>query len=87
LGCQLAKSRKWIYYNYENHKFSMPGPEETRDTVMESATPSELELDSGNESTTDAATPMADCDDAEAEAEAEEMLLNWALREGSGSGI
>jgi hypothetical protein len=47
--------------------------------------PSELELDSGNESTIDAAMHMANCDDADADAE--EMLLNWARRDGSRSGI
>jgi len=41
----------------------MLGSEKTMDTVMEPATPSELELDLGNESTTDTATLIADCDD------------------------
>jgi len=67
LGCQLAKSGMWICYNREIHKFFMPGSEKTMDTVMEPATPSELELDSGNESTTDTATLMADCDDTDIE--------------------
>jgi hypothetical protein len=68
LGCQLAKSGRYICYSHENHKFSMPGSEQT-DTVMESETPSELELDSGNESTTDTATIMADCEDPEVDVE------------------
>ena len=76
LGCQLAQSRKWICYSHEDHKFSMPGSEQTMD-IVESATPSELELDSENESTTDTATLMADCD-----ADAEEM--SFASRSSTG---
>ena len=60
LGCRLAKSGKYIVY--KDQKFSMP---ESVDTVMELTTPCELELDPGYESTTDTATLMADCDDAE----------------------
>jgi hypothetical protein len=64
LGCQLAKSGKWICY--DNHKFTLPRAKAV-DCVMEPTTPSELELDSGNESTTDTATLMADGDDADVE--------------------
>ena len=54
LGCQLAKSGKYI--RYENHKFSLPGSEQTMDTVMELTMPFKQELDSENESPTDTAT-------------------------------
>ena len=78
LGCQLAKSGKYI--RYENQRFSVPGSEQIMDTVMDSATPSELELDSGNESTTDSATIMADCEDPEVDVEE----MSFASRSSTG---
>jgi hypothetical protein len=63
LGCQLAKSGKYIRYDHESHKFYMLGSGQTMDTAMEPATPSELEVDSGNESTTETAMPGSETND------------------------
>lgn len=61
LGCQLANAGKWFGYNDIEHKFILLEPMHT-DTSMTPASPSEIELDSGAESTTDTATIMGDCD-------------------------
>lgn len=62
LGCRLAKHGNWFAYNDKDHRFFIPGQAETRDSSMAPAVSSDLELDSGTESSIDTATIMADSD-------------------------
>ena len=76
LGCRLAKSGKWFAYNNKDHKFFIPGLVEMGNSSMAPAVSSDLELDSGTESSTDTATIMADSDADE--------LLSFASRTSTG---
>jgi hypothetical protein len=60
LGCQLAKADTWIGYNNTEHQFFLP--DYIRGSLPIPSASSEMEPESGNESTTDTATLMAGSD-------------------------
>jgi hypothetical protein len=61
-GCRLAKHGNWFAYNDKDHRFFIPGQMDTDDSPTTPAVLSDLELESGAESSTDTATLMADSD-------------------------